>query len=472
MTTQEKIHAYLQEHREELVEDIMTLVRIDSAKAEAKEGKPFGEGPARALEEGTAIIEKYDFRVNNCDNYAIDASLNEEKPGLDILAHLDVVPGGDGWTLTTPFEPIVQDGRIIGRGTSDDKGPAMAALLAMRAVRDLGIELEKNVKLILGSDEECGSSDIRYYFQKNSHAPMTISPDADFPLVFFEKGSLHTSFFAKLSKDSSLPRIISAKSGIKINVVPAKADAEIEGMSISQFEPYAKSLESETGVKVTLSGDEYCLKVHIDGASAHAASPMDGNNALTALIKLLASLPLAESRTKELVGKLAKLFPHGDFYGAGLGVNLEDEVTGKTTLTLDLFNLDENEIRGTFDCRACNAATEENTKAVVEAKYTEAGFEHDASPLNPPHYVPRDSRLVKTILDVYAQVTGEEREPLAIGGGTYVHHIDNGVACGCSDPAVDNHMHGPDEFVIIDQLIMSAEVFALTMISLCGEKNK
>ena len=88
-------------------------------------------------------------------------------------------------------------------------------------------------------------------------------------------------------------------------------------------------------------------------------------------------------------------------------------------------------------------------------------FEPNDSPLNPPHYVPKDSELVKTLLETYTDVTGEVREPLAIGGGTYVHHIENGVACGCADPSVDNHMHGPDEFVIIDQLVMSAEILRL-----------
>ena len=108
-------------------------------------------------------------------------------------------------------------------------------------------------------------------------------------------------------------------------------------------------------------------------------------------------------------------------------------------------------------------------KNVVQKKLSDAGFEPNDSPLNPPHYVPKDSELVKTLLETYTDVTGEVREPLAIGGGTYVHHIENGVACGCADPSVDNHMHGPDEFVIIDQLVMSAEIFALAIVKLCGK---
>ena len=231
MTVQEKIHEYLSVHRDEMVEDIKTLIKVDSARAEALPGKPYGEGAAEALHAGLSLFEKHGFLGKNWDNYAIDTVINGKELGLDILAHLDVVPGGDGWTKTTPFEPIVEDGKMYGRGTSDDKGPAVAALYAMKAVRDLGFELDKDVRLILGSDEECGSSDIAYYFGKNTHAPMTISPDADFPLVFLEKGSLHTTFTAEVSLEEGLPRVRSAVSGIKVNVVPAKADAVVEGMT-------------------------------------------------------------------------------------------------------------------------------------------------------------------------------------------------------------------------------------------------
>lgn len=468
MTVQEKIQEYLNAHRDEMVEDIKALVKINSERAEALPEKPYGEGAAKALKAGMELFEKHGFKGKNWENYAIDTSINQKELGLDILAHLDVVPGGDGWTKTTPFEPIVEDGKIYGRGTSDDKGPAVAALYAMKAVRDLGFELDKNVRLILGSDEECGSSDIEYYFKKNTHAPMTISPDADFPLVFLEKGSLHTTFTAKVTQEEQLPRVKSVISGVKVNVVPAKADAVVEGMTKNEIEMFCDNISAKTGVTFTvLQTEDNIVSIHADGVSAHAAGPMDGNNALTAMLELLASLPLAESQTTGLINNLTSLFPHGDYYGAGLGVNLEDEISGKTTLTLDLFELNETKMSGTFDCRACNSATNENTTKVVKKKLAEAGFESDSSTLNLPHYVPKDSILVKTLLETYTEVTGEIREPLAIGGGTYVHHIENGVACGCADPAVDNHMHGPDEFVIIDQLVMSAKMFALAILKLC-----
>lgn len=110
--------------------------------------------------------------------------------GLDILAHLDVVPVEDNWTMCQPFAPKVVDGRLYGRGAQDDKGPAIAALYAMRCIRELGLPLRQNVRLVLGTDEECGSSDLPHYYAQEEEAPVTISPDADFPLINLEKGQM------------------------------------------------------------------------------------------------------------------------------------------------------------------------------------------------------------------------------------------------------------------------------------------
>ena len=186
----EKITAYMNAHREELVRDVCRLVRIKSDRGEAKEGAPFGEGPLRALNDAMELTRGMGFAVTNYDNYVMTADLGGEEPGLDILAHLDVVPVSDSWTVTQPFEPLVLDGRIYGRGTADDKGPAVAALYAMKAVKDLGIPLKKRVRLILGTDEECGSSDLEHYYAREEEAPASVSPDADFPIINLEKGGL------------------------------------------------------------------------------------------------------------------------------------------------------------------------------------------------------------------------------------------------------------------------------------------
>lgn len=167
----EKIDKFIDAHKTEMLEDIAELCKIDSTKDSYRAGRPYGDGCFEALGAALHIAECYGFSINNYDNYVGTVDLNDKEKQLDILAHLDIVPAGDGWTVTEPFVPVVKDGKIYGRGTADDKGPAIAALYAMRAVKELGIPVKKNVRLILGTDEECGSSDIRHYYSVEGRPP-------------------------------------------------------------------------------------------------------------------------------------------------------------------------------------------------------------------------------------------------------------------------------------------------------------
>ena len=119
------------------------------------------------------MAEEYGFSINNYDNYVGTADLNDGEHQLDILAHLDVVPAGEGWTVTQPFEPIVKDGKLYGRGTADDKGTGGSSSVCDACGQRTGNPGDKNVRLILGTDEECGSSDIEHYYKVEKEAPMT-----------------------------------------------------------------------------------------------------------------------------------------------------------------------------------------------------------------------------------------------------------------------------------------------------------
>ena len=167
-----KLDSYLDEQLPNLLKDLETLVSINSQRTQAKEGMPFGEGNAQCAAAGMELLRRTGMKATNYDNYVITADLAPEAPqGLDILAHLDVVPAGDGWTVTDPFTMKLVEDRVYGRGTSDDKGPALCALYAMQAVRALGIPMKRNTHLVLGFDEECGSGDLEYYFKKEQSAP-------------------------------------------------------------------------------------------------------------------------------------------------------------------------------------------------------------------------------------------------------------------------------------------------------------
>lgn len=82
----------------------------------------------------------------------------EGAPTVLVYAHYDVQPVGEAsaWR-TPPFEPVIRDERMYGRGTSDDKGPMLAALGAVERLLDERGSLPVNVRILLEGEEEIGS---------------------------------------------------------------------------------------------------------------------------------------------------------------------------------------------------------------------------------------------------------------------------------------------------------------------------
>lgn len=464
----EKLELFFEKNRQQMIEDICRLVKIPSVGADPLPGKPYGETAAKALEEALKMAEKKGFAVKDYDHYVGAVDFCEEPTQLAILAHLDVVPEGTGWQVTKPYEPVMIENRLYGRGTSDDKGPAIAALYAMMAVKELGITLHKNVRLLLGTDEERGSSDLKHYFSIEKAPPMSFSPDAWYPVINIEKGGLHSTFHAEWAEETALPRLISLESGTTGNIVPREGTALLEGLEKSLVAEHCKAFAEKSGVLFTITEENGKLRIDALGEGAHASMPEKGKNAAQALAELIAGLPLADSASFRALKNFAALFPYGDYYGKSIGVAQKDDVSGVLTLNIGIFKMDLTSISGKIDSRTPICANEQNMSKVVEAKLAKCGIHLDTTAMNPPHHTDADSPLVKTLLQIYEEYTGRKGECIAIGGGTYVHHIEGGVAFGCGFPEEDNHEHGADEFVNIDQLLLSAKMFAEAIIKLCA----
>lgn len=465
----EKIEAYIEAHKQEMIEDICELCSINSEKMPAEDDMPYGPGAAECLDAALDMAEGYEFETQDYDGYVGAVDFSTELPKqLDILAHLDVVPAGEGWTVTEPFEPVVKDGKIYGRGTADDKGPAVAALYAMRAVKELGIPLKKNVRLILGTDEECGSSDIKHYYAVEKEAPMTFSPDGEYPVVNIEKGRLAGKFTAEFAASEALPRLAAIKAGTKTNVVPGKARATVEGLELAVIEEAAKTVTADTNVEFQFVCDGAICEITAVGTGAHASTPHEGNNAITALLALLLALPLAECPQLDCLKRTAALMPHGDVHGTALGIDMEDEESGRLTLAFSMLTVNADSLAGEFDSRVPVCGNEENVLKAAKKKMAENGLTLHNDRMTPPHMVDGDSEFVKVLLKAYERYTGQKGECLAIGGGTYVHSLKNGVAFGASMPGTDNKMHGADEFAVVDELVASAKIFAQVIVDLCG----
>ena len=243
----------------------------------------------------------------------------------------------------------------------------------------------------------------------------------------------------------------------------------VEGLSQAEIRAVADEVTKDTGITFSLSG-ENPVTISVTGKDGHAAMPEHANNAITGMLALLPALPLADCEGVRKLRAFQKLYPHGAWSGLAAGIAMEDKESGAMTSCLDLFSMDTAGFEAQTDCRCPICATDENVTAVLKAGAEAAGLTLDEScKLAPPHYVPADSPFIRTLLAAYEKYTGEKGEPLAIGGGTYTHHLKNGVAFGCEFPgSEDCHMHGNDEFVNIDELILSAQIFAEVIVNLCS----
>ncbi|MBR3630571.1 MAG: Sapep family Mn(2+)-dependent dipeptidase, partial [Oscillospiraceae bacterium] len=442
--------------------DLAELVAIRSVQGEPAADAPFGREPARALQLMLEKCGRYGFDTDNADWYAGSASLGNAPEKLGILAHLDVVPEGEGW-LHDPFTLTADpdSDQLIGRGTSDDKGPAIAALYALRAVKELGIPLKHGVRLIFGTNEENGSEDMAYYMQHREMPPLVFTPDGDYPVITLEKGMIRLRLTADFTDGKS--KVVSLKAGEVVNAVPASADAVLCGVTIDQF--LATRVKEYPGTVIAAHEDaQGLLHVHVDGRNAHASTPALGKNALTLMLELLSLLPLPGAQGKVL-RRLSELYPYGETDGSTPGIAASDGLSGALTLVLSVMEMNEKGMTAWNDIRfpvCCTGA------ALVQAMQAVLPVDAEAVICDEPHHTDENSDFVQALLRVYEEVTGNPGECLAIGGGTYVHHIEGGVAFGATFPGEDIHMHGAEEYIRKQHLLLDAEMMALAVTELCG----
>jgi len=471
MDLQNRISQWIDAHRDGLLADLSRLVAIPSVRGEAEPGKPFGPGPAAALACAIDIARGHGLAVTDYDGYVACADLNGKPAVLDILGHLDVVDVGDGWD-TDPFTAVLKDdGCLYGRGTDDDKGPVVAAMYAMLAVRELGLPQTANVRLIMGTDEESGSRDIAYYYRKTPPAPNTFSPDASFPVFNTEKGRYAPVFSQALTDRGASPAVTAFSGGYRANVLPADASAHVRGLSAAEIGSVCAPLAEKMGVRLTVSDTGDGADVSVTGCAAHASTPEEGINGITALLALLAALPLAPCGATETLRALAALFPHGDNEGRAIGIAMADELSGVLTLVLSILTLDEAGWRGEFDSRVPLCATEENCRAAAEHALRGAGFSVSGV-MVAPHHTPADTPFVQTLLRSYERYTGRKGECLSMGGGTYVHDVPGGVAFGAGMPGFNSNLHGANERVDVEALLTASKIFAMVIAEMCCTEVK
>lgn len=125
-------------------------------------------------------------------------------------------------------------------------------------------------------------------------------------------------------------------------------------------------------------------------------------------------------------------------------------------------------VTGCIDIRYPVSADLPDVVAKLSAALENCGLHYGKNIEEQPHFVPEDSEFVQKLLKVYSEVEGEPGQCIAIGGGTYVHTVEGGVAFGVERGDTDYHMHGNDEFITEDELLKDAVLFACAIADICG----
>lgn len=449
--------------KEQFLKETQEFLRIKSVLDEENgtPSAPLGAGIDEALHYLLDKGSEDGFTSKNLDGLAGHLEMGSGDELIGILCHIDVVPEGDGWS-SDPFGADIRDGKIFARGVLDDKGPTMAAYYAMKIVKELNLPLSKRVRMIIGTDEESDWRCVEHYFKHEEMPTMGFAPDADFPIIYAEKGisdfdivqqSMAPSEGASLKLDSLL-------SGRRYNMVPDFAEAHLQGTNnlqkvVDEFQDFLKS-HSLVGRGLC---DEDTLVLQVEGVSAHGMEPEHGKNAGLFLAMFLHRYFLDE-KAKQFVDFVNEYFVK-DSRGKSLGVAYSDDITGELTINVGKLSFSSVE-GGSIGINLRYPVTNdiEATKREIEEKCKEASFALANFSNSRPHHVDKDHPLIKTLQSVYEQQTGEEATLVSIGGGTYARSLQAGVAFGPLFPGRPDVAHQKDEHMYIDDLIKATAIYA------------
>lgn len=446
--------------KQSLIEDLSGVIAIPSLLDEttAKDQAPFGQEIRKALDYMLELAKRDGFKTTDVDGYAGIIEFGEGEEIVGVLGHLDVVPPGEGWQHQ-PFVASEDRGYLFGRGTMDDKGPTMAAYYAMKLLKDSGIKLNKRVFLILGCDEETGMRCMEYY---KKHAPIPdlgFVPDADFPVIYGEKGILNVAL------KSSLPTVIQQfHAGQRPNIVIGQALATVIGEAQPElFNFYLKAHHLKGTITVTAEGVQY----FIEGESAHGAFPENGNNAGVHLFRFIAG-----AYQDQYALTMAHIL--NDYYGKDLGIMYQGSHMGYLTMNVGIIDVTAEQQTINLDIRYPNDFDYQEILKRMESTLNQyqSGITIEILAHKEPLFVDPNSTLVQTLVACYRKYAKDDVTPIkTIGGGTYARCFDNFVAFGpefahIEKPDFVGDIHQADEAASIDQLILSCAIYAAALYEL------
>ena len=415
----------------EQVKDLQELIRIPSvSRGEPREGMPYGENVYNALRKAQEIAKKLGFeKVWDVEARCGVVEYGQGDEIVAVMAHLDVVPEGTGWQYP-PYGAEIHDGAMYGRGTADDKGAAVSALYALYALKESGAKMKRRVRILLGCDEERGSTGMARYREVEGEPTMAFTPDATYPVVNSEMNISHMFFEKKYAT------AVRAKVGTATNVIPGVAASQVPALAYQ-------------------------------GKEGHASMPDHADNALMKLLRGLSESDLPNQDRETFAGLAALLCGYN--HGEGLGVDFTD-ASGRLTLAPTILAADETGVTVGFDCRYPASMTFEQLTGPIDERMGQLGFSVKERSNSLGHYIAPDTELVSTLMDVYGELSGDRSaKPLSIGGGTYAREFKNAVAVGVTRPGRPDKCHVANECILLSEMLFNTRFMAECLKRLAAE---
>ena len=430
------------------VKTLERLISVPSYNQPAEEGAPFGKGIRNALDEMMKICDELSFKTyEDPDGYYGYAEVGSGDKIFGVICHLDTVPAGDlGKWKHNPFKgTVINDDAVYGRGSQDDKGPGIAALYAVKALMDQGYHFNQRIRFIYGTDEEILWRGIAEYNKKEAPIDSGISPDAEFPLIYAEKG-LQQSYLVGPGTDQLKLNLKNA-----FNAVPDSA-------------VYDGPKQDEVKVALDKHGFEYTSddnSITVIGKSVHAMMAPKGTNAVLRLA--IALDDVFDFKPLDFIGKL---FKEGATGSNVLG-DVRDE-SGQLTFNISSLEINENETRMQIDLRIPVTVDRDNLLAKLSKQVAAYDLKYVHFDYLAPLYVPKDSKLVRTLMKVYKEQTGDvDAEPQISGGATFARTMNNCVAFGGMLPTTPDYMHQANEQWPLSDMYKAMEIYAQAIKKLC-----
>ena len=431
----EQIDRKIEECRAELAQDIIKLIAVRSVQGEPLPGAPFGEGPRAMLDAVVKLGEREGFVPTRYTDSVISIAAQEGEPDLGIWLHGDVVHEGEGWNFD-PYRAVEYKGCIVGRGATDNKGQLCAIFHLLKIFRDLNVPLRYKTAMFVGSNEESGKNDIKDFKTKHRPPRLSLVPDSSFPVAYGGKGGLNLVFRAKKPLKDITITAGQAET-------PFKAEANVAGRTI-----------------VTNS------------TPRHLSNPDPSGNMITRLAEQLLEAPETAPEDRAVLEFFRRISL--DVHGTDFGLDVPSETMTRLVVIARRIDTVDGCPQLTVSYRYPIELTQEQIVETMRAAAQEYGFELiRVDPYMEPYLLDKNWPVIGRLAEIANEITGDNKQPYTVSGGTYAHELPNALAFGMDGckrpedfPMDRGAAHGRDEVVSLDRLQRAMRIYARALLAL------